>query len=129
MRYNFIKHPAKDGWYQVTDTMWGLVCEFEAGKFNETQSFPDMGTLPMNADTIANAMRELGEWVSYHHYSEAMPATVYELRLTDEDTKLHVIRHKAPHMDAVFDTDDLPKIADALAKAAEFIRKRKGGKR
>lgn len=131
MRYEFSNHPTKEGWFVVTDTKWMLECEFAQHQFNETQTFTSMGVLEDKADpiAIAKAMRELGEWLYTHHAFEAMPQTTYELRLSEDGSELHVIRRKEPFMDAVFETDDLPAIADALAKAAEFIRKRKGGKR
>lgn len=105
-----------------------LVCEFEAHKYNETQQFPDMGHLPADPQKIATAMRELGDWLFSHHYAEIFPIPAYEVRLSEDDSQLHVLRHKAPVMDAVFETDDLKAIAEALAKASEFVRKLKGGK-
>lgn len=123
MRYEFYNHPTKIGWYRVIDTKWMMVCDFEAHRFNESQLFPDMGHLPTDPQKIATAMRELGDWVYQHHYSDAMPVPTYELRLSEDDSQLHIIRHKHPIMDAVFETDDLKAIADALAKASQFVNK------
>ena len=53
-----------------------------------------------------------------------MPLSAYEVRLSEDDTEMHIIRHKFPEMDAKFATDDLDAIAKAFAKASEFIRKR-----
>lgn len=124
MRYEFSSHPDKQGWFRVTDTKWMMVCEFEAHRFNETQTFPDMGQMPVDPQKIATAMRELGDWVYMHHYSEALPIPTYELRLSEDDSQLHIIRHKEPIMDARFETDDLRAIANALARASEFIEKK-----
>lgn len=123
MRYEFSSHPDKQGWFRVTDTKWMLVCEFEAHRFNETQTFPDMGQMPVDPQKIATATRELGDWLYRHHYSEALPVPAYELRLSEDDSQLHIIRHKEPSMDAVFETDDLKEVADALAKASQFVEK------
>lgn len=124
MRYEFSSHPDKQGWFRVTDTKWMLVCEFEAHRFNETQTFSDMGQMPVDPQKIATAMRELGDWLYRHHYSEALPVPTYELRLSEDDSQLHIIRHKEPSMDAVFETDDLKAVADALAKASQFVEKK-----
>lgn len=124
-----MNHPEREGWYIVTDTKWMMMCEFEAHRFNETQVFPDMGHLPDDPQKIAQAMKELGDWIFNHHYSDAMDIPVYEMRLSNDDSYLHIIRHKEPVMDAIFKTDDLKAIADTLAKAAEFVRKKMGGKR
>ena len=130
MRYEFSEHIEKEGWYIVTDTKWMFTCEFQAHKFNETQKFLDMGNLERkDAQTIATAMAELGDWLYLHHYAESMPMPVYELQLSEDDTELHIIRHKEPYMDAVFETDDLKEIADALCKAGEFVKKRMSGRR
>jgi hypothetical protein len=129
MRYEFIEHAERNDWYVVTDTKWMFVCEFQAHSFNETQKFIDFGMLDgKDAQTVATAMRELGDYMYLHHYSEAFPAPTYELRLSEDDTELHIIRHKEPYMDAMFETDDLKEIASALSKAAEFIKKRMGGR-
>ena len=120
MRYEFIDHPSRDGWYQVTDKKGMLVCEFEKHRFNETQTLGMLGEQPLKA---ATAMRELGDWLYRHHYSEAVPVPTYELRLSEDDSHLHILRHKEPLMDAVFETDDLKAVADALAKASQFVEK------
>jgi hypothetical protein len=129
MRYEFSEHPERVGCYVVTDTKWMFTCEFETHRFNETQKFTDFGALDgKDAQTVAQAMSELGDYMYLHHYSEAFPTPVYELRISEDDAELHIIRHKEPHMDAVFETDDLKEIAGALSKAAEFIKKRMGGR-
>lgn len=124
MRYEFTSHPEKAGWYLVTDTKWMLSCEFREHEFNETQTFSGLDRLGSDPEKVAKAMREMGDWLFLHHYYEALPPTSYEIRLSEDDTELHVIRHKFPEMDARFETDDLEAIARALAKASEFIRKR-----
>lgn len=124
MRYEFSNHPSRQGWFRVTDTKWMMVCEFEAHRFNETQTFPDLGQMAVDPQKIATAMRELGDWLYLHHYAEACPLPTFELRMSDDDTTLHIIRHKEPIMDACFETDDLRAIANALARASEFVEKK-----
>lgn len=129
MRYEFTDHPSRQGWFRVTDTKWMLVCDFEAHRYNESQIFPDMGHLPIDPQKIATAMRELGDWLFSHHYAEIFPVPTYETRLSEDGSELHIIRHKEPYMDAVFNTANMNEIADALAKAAEYVRKCRRGKR
>lgn len=129
MRYEFTDHPSRQGWFRVTDTKWMMVCDFEAHRYNESQMFPDMGHLPVDPQKIAMAMRELGDWLFSHHYAEIFPVPTYETRLSEDDSELHIIRHKEPVMDAVFQTDDIAAVADALAKASEYVRKSRRGKR
>lgn len=124
MRYEFSCDTSHDKRCRVCDTKWLMICEFERHKFNETFEITDYGRLPADPQKVATAMRELGDWLSLHRYSDICPKPVYELKLSDDDTELHVIRHKEPFMDAVFYTDDMAKISDALKKASEFIRKR-----
>lgn len=124
MRYEFTSHPEKAGWYMVTDTKWMLTCEFREHEFNETRVFSGLERIGADPEKISRAMREMGDWLCLHHYHEAMPASAFELKLSEDDTELHIIRRKHPQMDAVFSTDDLEAIAKTLAKASEFVRKR-----
>lgn len=124
MRYEFIRHPEKAGWYMVTDTMWMLTCEFRKHEFNETQVFSVLDSIGADPEKISKAMREMGNWLCLHHYHEAMPASAFELRMSEDDTELHIIRRKHPQMDAIFSTDDLEAIAKTMAKASIYVRKR-----
>ena len=129
MRYEFSEHHEREGVFIVTDTKWMFSCEFEEHRFNETQKYTNLDRLEgKDAQTVATAMKELGDWLYLHHYSECFPAPTYELRISEDDSELHIIRHKEPYMDAVFETDDLKEISSALSKAAEFIKKRMGGR-
>lgn len=67
MRYDIIKHPAKEGWYIVIDSEWQLVCEFREHQFNATQNISEMGKLEGNPLAAARVMRELGEWLASNH--------------------------------------------------------------
>lgn len=124
MRYEFTRHPEKAGWYMVTDTMWMLTCEFRKHEFNETQVFSVLDSIGADPEKISKAMREMGDWLCLHHYHEAMPASAFELRMSEDDTELHIIRRKHPQMDAIFSTDDLEAIAKTMAKASIYVRKR-----
>ena len=96
MRYEFTEHYDREGWYIVTDTKWMIVCEFQAHRFNETQNFIDFGYLPADPDKVAHAMSELGDWLFSHHYAEVLPAPTFELKRSDDDSEILIIRHKAP---------------------------------
>ena len=111
----------------MVDTKWMMVCEFQAHQFNETQNFIDLGHLPMDPDKIAHAMSELGDWMFSHHYSDALPVPTYEVRRTDDDSEVQVIRHKKPHLVVTTpanELNDLNELASSLEKAAQFLRKR-----
>ena len=125
MRYTFTKDPSRAGWYSVLDSQSGLRCDFKEHQFNETQEF-NLDELPTDPDLIAKAMRELGEWISLHHYAEAMPVPTYEYRLSEDNETVQIIRHKDPKfvitVDAKQDiTSD--RFVAAVQKAGEFIRK------
>lgn len=51
--------------YIVEDTMTGLVCMFEKGKFNETQEFRNIPQ--SNPFKVPTLMRELGDWLVENH--------------------------------------------------------------
>lgn len=110
----------------MTDTKWMMVCEFKAHEFNETQHYVDMGRIPADPVKISKAMSELGDWLFSHHYAETFPTPTYELKRSDDDTLVHLIRHKKPHMHVTVPADelrDLDDLAKAMAKAVEYIRK------
>lgn len=100
-----------------------ITCIFREHEFNETQRF-DAGQLPVDPIKISEAMTELGDWVATHHYSEAMPMPVYELRLSEDDTRMQLIRHKKPTF--VVDTEpmDVSELIKVLSKGVEYLRKR-----
>ena len=127
MRYEFTEHYDREGWYIVTDTKWMIVCEFQAHRFNETQNFIDFGYLPADPDKVAHAMSELGDWLFSHHYAEVLPAPTFELKRSDDDSEILIIRHKAPHLMVSIpenEVNDLNEIACTLEKMAQFLRKR-----
>ena len=122
-----MNHPERDGWYIVTDTKWMMVCQFEAHRFNETQEVVEMGHLPIDPNKIAKAMSELGDWLFSHHYADIFPAPTFELKRTDDDSEVQVIRHKEPHIVVSIpanELNDLNDLASQLRKMAEFLTKR-----
>lgn len=128
MRYEFYTHPELPGWFQVTDTKWMLVVSFKANEFNETQRVDDAGALNgRDAQTVATAMSELGDWLFSHHYSDIFPAPTYELRRSHDDSEIMLIGHKTPRMVVTVpetELSDLNELAESLEKAAQFLRKR-----
>lgn len=127
MRYEFGEHPDKPGWYLVTDTKWMFSCEFKEHEFNETQEFSGLDRLPADEAKAAGAMRELGEWIHSHHCHEAMPPSAFELRLSEDDTTMSVVRRKRPAVRVDFSPEeDVRDIAKVLRKCAEYLDKRIG---
>lgn len=127
MRYEFTIHPDKSGWYMITDTKWMMVCEFQEHLFNETQNYLDYGQLPVDPQKIATAMREMGDWLYSHHYAEIFQTPTFELKRSDDDQEILIIRHKRPHISVSIpadDVNDLTDVANNLRKMAEFLNKR-----
>lgn len=125
-RYIFSPHESRAGWYSVLDSNSGIRCDFEEHLFDETQEFTLPDDLPADPEFISRLMRELGEWISLHRYSEAMPVPTYEYKLSDDDMAVSIIRHKAPCFtittSASEDTTSA-RFQDAIKKAGEFARK------
>ena len=56
-----------DGWV-CTDTENGIVCQFKAHRFNDTQKVTFLEDTPQpDALKIARLMREMGDWLSENH--------------------------------------------------------------
>ena len=56
-----------DGWV-CTDTENGIVCRFQAHRFNETSKMTFLEDVPQpDALQIARLMREMGDWLAEHH--------------------------------------------------------------
>lgn len=51
----------------VTDTVYGIVVQFEEGKFNETQKVSFLEKPNEPALSIARKLRELSEWIIENH--------------------------------------------------------------
>ena len=57
----------KDGWV-CTDTENGIVCRFEAHRFNETSNMTFLEDVEQpDALKIARLMRDMGDWLSENH--------------------------------------------------------------
>ena len=68
----FIIQPSTspDVWV-CTDKENGLVCRFEAHKFNDTQKFTFLEDIEHpDALTIARIVREMGDWLRSNHYDK-----------------------------------------------------------
>lgn len=125
-RYIFSPHESRAGWYSVFDSGSGIRCDFREHEFNETHEFARPDDLPADPELISCLMRELGDWISLHHYSEAMPIPVYEYRMNVDDTVVSIIRHKPPCFTITTSADEdttSPRFADAIRKAGEFLKK------
>lgn len=68
-----------EGWWVCTDTENLLVCQFEEGKFNETQKFTNLEGEDekfTSMEAVMNhlkIMREMSDWLAVNHYKIAMP--------------------------------------------------------
>ena len=59
--------------YIVADVANELVISFEVHKFNETREVTFLEDKNLSAREIATILRNVGEWLSRHHYFVAMP--------------------------------------------------------
>lgn len=129
-RFKLEKSKEQPGWWVLTDTKNLVVIKFEEHKYNETQKVyllkeSEMISSPDIETKLARIMREMGEYMSTHWYSIAMPTPVYELRQDDETDRLLLLRNKHPRFTLeVEDGCTHKQLADALRKASEFLRKK-----
>lgn len=80
MKERFKLEPSQinEGWWICTDTENLLVCQFEQGKFNETQKFTDINgndeKLASMNDVMAHVriMCEMSDWLAINHYKIVM---------------------------------------------------------
>ena len=129
-RFKLEKSKEQPGWWVLTDTKNLVVIKFEEHKYNETQKVyllkeSEMISSPDIETKLARIMREMGEYMSTHWYSIAMPTPVYELRQDEETDRLLLLRNKHPRFTLeVEDGCTHKQLADALRKASEFLRKK-----
>jgi len=61
-----------NGWV-CTDTIYGIVCCFENGKFNETQKFTILEEIKNpDANILSKAVREMADWLRENHYNKVI---------------------------------------------------------
>lgn len=67
-----------DGWV-CTDTENGIVCRFEAHRFNDTQKVTFLEDVEQpDALAIARLMREMGDWLGEHHRDKISQGSLRE---------------------------------------------------
>lgn len=57
----------KENFYILTDKENEIVCEFEKGRYNETQKFTMLNDVSIEPLELATIMREFGEFLSKNH--------------------------------------------------------------
>jgi hypothetical protein len=71
MRFIIQEAKQKPDAYVCTDTENGIVCQFDAHKFNDTQKFTFLEDVTQpDALAIARLMREMGDWLAQNHYEK-----------------------------------------------------------
>lgn len=67
----FIIQPSeKPNHYVCTDQVNGIVCVFEANKFNDNQQFTVLEDSTASANDYARIAREMGDWLRENHYDK-----------------------------------------------------------
>jgi len=59
--------------YVCTDAENGIVCRFEAHKFNDTQKFTVLDETTLNSFSptqLAHVAKEMGDWLRDNHYDK-----------------------------------------------------------
>ncbi|MEG1543256.1 MAG: hypothetical protein RR382_01850 [Tannerellaceae bacterium] len=130
MRYK-VEKSTKAGWWVATDLQTGLVLKWEDHRLNDTQQvtflYDDKTVIDnLGAEGISKVLQEIGYWLFTHHYSKAFETPVHEMRLSEDDKELRLIRHKEPQFTILIQSDASPeKIGAAIKKAGEFLIKYK----
>lgn len=70
-KFVILPHPEKSGWFKVSDLEHLVELEFQAHKFNETQTVTDTGLLAADANRAAHVAGEMGAWLQ-ENYSELL---------------------------------------------------------
>lgn len=125
-RYQLEPSTQQPGWWVLTDKENGIVCRFEEHNFNETQKMTFLEDVKQpDASQIARLMREMGDWMSTHHYNTAMPIVPYCIQQTEDDEQQFVERGKFPRFRVMVDDEcTAHDLAVALRKASEYLHKR-----
>ena len=80
-----------------------------------------------DAQSIARFMREIGDWLSLHHYNVAMPVVPFCIQQTEDDEQQFLERCKYPRFRVIVDDEcTAHELAVALHKASEYLHKRSG---
>lgn len=127
-KFNLSKNTSAPGWWILSCPEHGMTIEFEEHRFNETQEvkFEDEQKVidTLGANGIAALMREVGDWLSGHAYSVAMPVPTFELSVNDDSRLITLTRHKFPRMEInVLDHCDSKQLSNAFKAASEGMRK------
>lgn len=123
MEERFILRKCDDvpDWWVLHDKDNGIVIRFKEHEFNETQEVK-LTTPNTDAQQLATAVREIGDWLFSHAYSVAMPTPTFEFREWKDKTL--ILRNKHPRLTInIEDECDAKQLADALRSASEFVRK------
>lgn len=133
MKYELKKSDSQpDGWV-LTDTENLVVIRFTEHQYNETQNISildeqeffrkieESGADP--ASSLAHVLSQMGDYLARHHYSIAMPTPVHELRYSEDDTSVEIIRYKYPKFTIKIEDDcNVILLGNSIKKAGEFVK-------
>lgn len=127
MNFFLNKLEGSPDWRALHCPEYRLKITFRVHEFNETQRVSmDEGVAPLGASAIARILREAGDWVFWHAYSEAMPIPVTEYRKMDGNGPDLLLRHKFPRLKVeVQDACSFKQLADALRASCEYAKRLK----
>lgn len=123
MRYKFSDHPTKEDWYRVKDLKTGLTLDFEAHEYSDNQIIADMGNIPIDPKIIETELQRIGDWVKWHHYSEAFMPEKFIVQFSEDDSTIQVIRQKDPEITIAFPRSlDRVQAASVVRKASMYLK-------
>jgi len=69
-RFILQKSETRPNIWVCTDTLNGIVCEFENKNFNDNQKFTILENITNpDSNALAKAVRELSDWLRANHYA------------------------------------------------------------
>lgn len=72
-RYKLQRSQTKENWWVFTDTLNGVVIQFEHGKFKKTQKVTLLNdTTSPDATNIARVLQNMSIWLETNHYNKAV---------------------------------------------------------
>lgn len=70
MKRYIIQPSEKPNHWVCTDTDNGIICVFEAHRFNDTQQFTMLEDSRASVSELARIAREMGDWLRDNHYDK-----------------------------------------------------------
>lgn len=134
-RYILRKKNDLPGWWVLTDTVNQVAIQFKEHHFKESQEISLLEDSPLAKDPdcvnkLAHVLSAMENHLFEHWYSLAMSVPAFEFRRDERTGRMLLIRNKYPKFAVeIQDNCDMKQLSDALKSAAEYIKKRRYGRK